>query len=123
MNKAIKYQKDHRIAGRRWFMEKILHHKKPKSKIIIKTMEFWKKLNKLLMMMIAPNSLVRQKEGAQGEEEKEVGGRRKEGPTGAPTPGTDAPTGPTRSGVSDARNRRKHGRWCGVLFYRRSRGG
>ena len=40
------------------------------------------------MMMIAPNSLVRQKEGTQGEEqEEEVGGRRKAGSIGTPTPG------------------------------------
>ena len=31
-------------------------------------------------MLFAPNSLVRQKEGAQGEEEEEAGGRRKGGP-------------------------------------------
>ena len=30
---------------------------------------------KFMMMMIAPNSLIRQKEGAQGEEEEEAGGR------------------------------------------------
>ena len=30
-------------------------------------------------MIIAPNSLVRQKEGAQGEEGEEVGGRRRRG--------------------------------------------
>ena len=45
-----------------------------------------------MMMMFAPNSLVRQKEGAQGEEEEEAGGRRKAGSTGTPTPGADAPT-------------------------------
>ena len=33
------------------------------------------------MMMFANNSLVRQKEGAQGEEEEETRGQRKEGPT------------------------------------------
>ena len=36
-----------------------------------------------------PNSLVRQKEGAQGVEEKEAGGRRKAGSTGTPTPGAE----------------------------------
>ena len=36
------------------------------------------------MMVIAPNSLDRQKEGAQGQEE--VRGRRKGAPTGTPTP-------------------------------------
>ena len=61
-----------------------------------------------MMMMIAPNSLVGQKEGAQGEEKEEAAGRRKRRPTGILTPGVDAATGPTRSGVSDARNRRKH---------------
>ena len=57
------------------------------------------------MIMIDPNSLVRQKEG---KTEEEAGDRRKRGQTGTPTPGEDAPTGPTRSGLSDARNRRKH---------------
>ena len=76
-----------------------------------------------LMMMIAPNSLVHQKEGAQGQNEGEVGDRRKGNRTGSPTSGTDAPTGPTRSGVSDAKNMRKHGRWCGVLLHRRGRVG
>ena len=59
-------------------------------------------------MMIDPNSLVHQKEGAQREEEEEeeeVGGERKAGTTVTPTPGTDAPTGSIRSGVLDARNR------------------
>ena len=73
------------------------------------------------MMMTAPNSLVCQKKGAQGEEE-EAGNRSKGGPTGTPTPGAGTPTGPTRSDVSDARNRRRHGRWCGVPLHRRSRG-
>ena len=75
------------------------------------------------MMMFAPNSLARQKEGAQGEEEEDAGVRRKGGPTGTPTPGAGALTGPTLSGVSDARNRRKHGRWCGIPLYMRGRGG
>ena len=72
----------------------------------------------LLMMMIVPNSLVRQKEGAQGEKEAE--GRRKGGSTETLTSGADASTGPTRPSVSDARNRRKHGQWCGVPLHRRS---
>ena len=62
----------------------------------------------LVMMIVAPNSLVRQ-EGAQGGEEEEAGGRRKAGSIGTPTPCADAPTGPTQSGVSDAMNRRRHG--------------
>ena len=62
-------------------------------------------------MMFVPNSLVRQKEGAQGEEEEEeAGSRKKVGSTGTQTPGTDAPTGPARSRVSNARNRGKPGR-------------
>ena len=61
-----------------------------------------------LMMIVAPISLVRQ-EGAQGEEEKEAGGQRRVGSIGTQTRGADAPTGPTQSGVSDARNRRRHG--------------
>ena len=74
------------------------------------------------MMMFAPNSLVRQKEGAQGEEEEEAGDRSKASSTGTPTAGAGTPTGPTQSGVSDARNRRKHGRSCGALIHRRGRG-
>ena len=72
--------------------------------------------------MIAPNSLVRQKEEAQGEEEEETGGRRKVRSTGTPTASADASIGLIRSGVSDARDRRKYGRWYGVLIYRRGRG-
>ena len=57
------------------------------------------------MMIVAPNSLVRQEEeGAQEEEEEEeAGGRRSVGSIGTPTPVANAPTGPTQSGVSDAR--------------------
>ena len=52
--------------------------------------------------MFALNSLVRQKEGAQGEEEEEEAeGRRKAGSTRTLTPGAYSPTGPTQSGVSD----------------------
>ena len=74
-------------------------------------------------MIIASNFLVRQKEWVQGEEEEETGDRRKGGPTGTPTPVAEALTGQSRSGVSDARNRRKHGRWCGVPLNNRERGG
>ena len=45
-----------------------------------------------------------------------MSGLRRGEPIETPTPGTNAPTGPTRSGVSDARNRRKHERWCGDQF-------
>ena len=61
----------------------------------------------LLMMIFSPNSFVRKKEVAQGEEEEEVGGQRRAGLIGTPTPSADAPIGPTQSGLSDARNRRK----------------
>ena len=74
-----------------------------------------------MMMIVAPNSLVRQEEGAQGEEEEEAGGRRWVGSIGTPTPGADAPTGPTQSGVSDARKKRKYGRGCGIPLQRRGR--
>ena len=57
-------------------------------------------------MMFAPNSLVRKKEGIQREEEEEAEGQRKAGSTGTPTTDADAPIVPTRSAVSDARNRR-----------------
>ena len=72
-----------------------------------------------MMMMIASNSLARQKEGAQGEEEEEEEARnqRKRDQMGTPTPGADGHTGPTRSGVSHARNKRKHGRWNGILLW------
>ena len=56
-------------------------------------------------------------------EEEEVGGRRKGGQTGTPTPGTDAPTGLILSEVSDARNRRKYGQSCGVSLHSRDKGG
>ena len=62
-----------------------------------------------MMMIVALNSLVRQEKGAQGEDEEEAGVRRRIGSVGTPTLGEDAPTGPTQSGVSDARNRRRHG--------------
>ena len=75
------------------------------------------------MMMIVPNCLARQKEGTQGEQEEEAEDRRMGGQTGTSTPGADVPTGPTQPGVSDARNRRKHGWWYGVLIHRRGRGG
>ena len=65
-----------------------------------------------MIMMIAPDYVVCQKEGAQGKEEE--GGRRNGGTTGA-----DAPIGPTWSEVSDARNRRKYGGWCWILIHRR----
>ena len=52
----------------------------------------------VMMMMIAPNSLVCQKERAHGEEEEEAASGRRAGSTGTPTPGADAPIGPTRSG-------------------------
>ena len=66
------------------------------------------------MMMIAHNSLVRQKKGDQGEEEEQARARRKGGSIKTSTPGSDAPTGLTRPGVSDTRNRRKHGQRCGA---------
>ena len=53
------------------------------------------------MIMNILNSLVRQKQGVQGEEEEEAGGGRKVGSTETPTISADCPTGPTRSGVSD----------------------
>ena len=68
------------------------------------------------------NSLVCEKEGAQGEEEEEAVDRRKGEPTETAMPCVDAPTGLTRSGVSDARNRRKHEWWRGVPLYRKSKG-
>ena len=75
-------------------------------------------------MIVAPNSLslVRQEVTQRGEVE-EAGGLRKAGSIGTPTPGADAPTGPTQSRVSDAMNRRKHGWWCGAPIHRRVRGG
>ena len=75
----------------------------------------------VMMMVIAPKSLGRQKEGAQEEEEEEAGGRREGCSIGTPTPGVNALTVPSWSGMSDPRNRRKHGRWCGVLLHRKGR--
>ena len=77
-------------------------------------------LRLVMMMIIIPNYVVRQKEGAQGDE---AVGRIKVGPTGTPIPGTEAPTGPTQSGVLDVRNKRKHGRWYEVPLHRKGRGG
>ena len=68
--------------------------------------------DRIRVMMIAPNSIVRQKGGAQGEEQKEVRGQNK-----------GAPIAPTRSGVSDASNRKKHEQKCGILIHRRGRQG
>ena len=56
-------------------------------------------------MMNAPISLARQKVGDQGEEE--AGNRRKGGQTGTPTLGAYTTTGPTQSGVSDAKEQEK----------------
>ena len=67
----------------------------------------------VLIMMIAPNSLARQKEGFQGEEE-EAGDQRKGGQIGTPTPCVDTLTDLSRSGVLHATNKRNHGRWYGV---------
>ena len=59
------------------------------------------------MMMIALNSLFRQKKGAQWEEEDEKAGdrrkgsREKEAALGIATPSADALTGPSRSGELD----------------------
>ena len=76
------------------------------------------------IFIFAPNSLACQKEGAQGEEEEEAGDRKK-GKTykNSETSGADALSGPSWSRVSDTRNRRKHGRWCGVPLHRKGRGG
>ena len=67
-----------------------------------------------MIMMIAHNSVASQKEGVQEEGDEEAGDQRKGGPTGTPTTDVDAPTALSRSGVLDARNRRKHGQWYGV---------
>ena len=72
--------------------------------------------------MIFALTLLSAKRRSQGEKEEEAGGERKAGSTGTPTPGVDALTGSTESGVSDVRNRRKHGRRCGVLIHRKGRG-
>ena len=68
-----------------------------KFEVFLKYNNFWnyKELNEILsmVMMIDPNSLVREKKAAQGEGEEEAGDRRKGGQTGSPTLGADAPTG------------------------------
>ena len=61
---------------------------------------------------------MRQKKGLKGDEEEELGGRRKGGPTRTPTPDANRSTVSIRSGVSDARKRRKNGRWCWVPLHR-----
>ena len=62
--------------------------------------------------MIPPNSLARQKEGFQGEEE--AGYQRKGDQTGTPTYCADAFTGLFRSGVVYAMNRKRH---CGGMVF------
>ena len=59
------------------------------------------------MMMIAPNSFACQKEMAQGKEKEKAGDQRKGGQKGTPMPGAVPPIDPSRSRVSDVRNRRK----------------
>ena len=59
--------------------------------------------------MIAPESLVCQKKGAEGEEE-EARGQRKAGPTGTPMRSADSSIGQTWSGASEEWSSRKHGR-------------
>ena len=46
------------------------------------------------------------KRGLRGRRGEAAGGQRKAGPTRTPTRSSDAPTGPTRSGVSYVRNRK-----------------
>ena len=74
-----------------------------------------------VIMMIVPNSLVRQMEGVQEEGKEESGCKRKEGQTRTVTSGADAPTGLSWSGVLDERKRRKHGRWYVVPLHRKDR--
>ena len=77
----------------------------------------------MMMIMVAPNSFTRKREGVQKEGEEEMGDHRKGSQTGISTSGANAPTGLSRSEVLDARNKKKHGRWYGVPFHRKGRGG
>ena len=77
----------------------------------------------LSLIMIASNSLARQKDVTQREEEEEAGYRRKGGLTGTSMPGAGVPTGPFGSGMLDERNRRKPEWWCGVPLHRKGIGG
>ena len=70
----------------------------------------------MMMMLFAPNFVVCQMKVLRSRRKEEAGGRRKAGSTGTPASGADAPIGLTRSGVSDVRNRRKHGRSCSLDF-------
>ena len=72
-----------------------------------------------MMMIIAPNSLARQKKGAQREGDEEAGDQRKGGQIGTTTSGSDAPTGLSHSRLM---NRIKHGRWSEDLLHRKGRG-
>ena len=72
--------------------------------------------------MIAYNSLARQMEGVHGEWEEEAENQRKRGQTRTPTSDADVPTGLSQSGVLDAKNSKKHGRWYGVPLQRKGRG-
>ena len=50
------------------------------------------------------------------------GGRSKTGrPNRTPMLGADVPVGPSWSGASNVRYRRKQGRWCGVSLHRKGR--
>ena len=71
--------------------------------------------NVLLVVMM----LVHLEEGAQGEEEEKAGRRRRVSSIGTPTPGAVAHTGSTQSGLTDARNRKKHGWWCGAPIHKK----
>ena len=76
----------------------------------------------MMMMIIAPNSLARQKKKVQREEE-EARNLRKGGQTITTAPGADTLTGPSRLEISNARNRRKLGRCCGIPLHGKGRGG
>ena len=60
-----------------------------------------------MIMMIAPNSVVRQMEEAQGTKEEEARYQIKRGERGTQTPGTDDPSSPSRLRMSYAKNIKK----------------
>ena len=64
-----------------------------------------------------------EKKGVQGDGEEKAEDWRKGSQTGTLTPGADAPTGLPRSGILDARIRRKHGWWYRGLIHRKGRKG
>ena len=77
---------------------------------IISEVFFKKMFSKLMMMMIVRRRRLRWKI------------KEKKSNKGTPTPGIDATIGHYRSGLWDARNRRKYEPMCGIPLHKKGRG-